>query len=38
LRFPELVEPGAQLVDASFVLPDAALADVPTGVRSDTPA
>lgn len=36
MRFPELVEPGAQLVDASFVLPDAALADVPAAVRSDS--
>jgi uncharacterized protein (TIGR03032 family) len=35
LRFPEIVEPGAQLVDASFVLPDDALADVPEGVRTD---
>ena len=26
---PEIVEPGADVLDASFVLPDAALADVP---------
>ena len=29
IRFPEIVEPGAGVLDASFVLPDAALADVP---------
>jgi uncharacterized protein (TIGR03032 family) len=29
IRFPEIVEPGADLVDGSFVLPDAAVDDVP---------
>ena len=36
MRVPELVEPGATLVDASFVLPDAALADVPDEVKTTT--
>jgi uncharacterized protein (TIGR03032 family) len=29
IRMPEIVEPGAELAMSSFVLPDAALADVP---------
>jgi hypothetical protein len=34
IRFPELVEPGAELIDGSYVLPDAALADVPRSIRT----
>jgi uncharacterized protein (TIGR03032 family) len=33
-RYPEIVEPMADLVDAGFVLPDSALADVPAELRS----
>jgi hypothetical protein len=33
-RYPEIVEPTADLVDAGFVLPDSALADVPADLRS----
>jgi uncharacterized protein (TIGR03032 family) len=35
VRFPELVEPGATLVDSAYVLPDEALAEVP--VRGPEP-
>lgn len=34
IRFPEVVEPGADLADGAFVLPDAALADVPAALKS----
>jgi len=34
MRYPEIVEPGAELADSSFVLPDAALAQVPTELRT----
>ena len=34
LRYPELVEPGAALGDSAYVLPDAALAEVPDQQRS----
>jgi uncharacterized protein (TIGR03032 family) len=33
-RYPEIVEPTADLVDAGFLLPDHALADVPADLRS----
>ncbi len=33
IRYPEIVEPGADLLDTSFVLPEAALADVPPPAR-----
>ncbi len=32
-RYPELVEPGADLAEQAFVVPDAALADVPPSAR-----
>jgi uncharacterized protein (TIGR03032 family) len=35
IRFPELVEPAAELVDTSYVLPDAALAEVPLTLRTE---
>jgi uncharacterized protein (TIGR03032 family) len=34
LQYPELVEPGAPLGDSAYVLPDAALAEVPDAQRS----
>jgi len=34
LRYPEIVEPGADLADSAFVLPDSALTDVPAALRS----
>ena len=34
LRYPEIVEPGAELADSAFVLPDAALTEVPAELRS----
>jgi uncharacterized protein (TIGR03032 family) len=34
MRFPELVEPGAPLADSAYVLPDAALAEVPAATRN----
>lgn len=34
IRYPEIVEPGADLADSAFVLPDAALTDVPAELRS----
>jgi hypothetical protein len=34
MRFPELVEPGAPLADSAYVLPDAALAEVPAAARN----
>ena len=34
VRYPEIVEPTADLVDSGFVLPDSALADVPADLRS----
>jgi uncharacterized protein (TIGR03032 family) len=34
VRFPEIVEPGAEITDSAFVLPDTALADVPAELRS----
>ncbi len=36
-RYPELVEPGADLAEHAFVVPDAALADVPEASRSPRP-
>lgn len=33
IRFPEIVEPGADLTDTAFVLPDEALAAVPAELR-----
>jgi uncharacterized protein (TIGR03032 family) len=33
-RWPEIVEPGAEILDTAFVLPDEALAEVPGGLRS----
>ncbi len=33
MRYPELVEPGAPLADAAYVLPTPALDDVPAEVR-----
>ncbi len=36
IRFPEIVEPGASVLDASFVLPDAALADIPARNKLDS--
>ena len=37
VRYPEIVEPGAELVESSFVLPDAALADVPQALTLQAP-
>jgi len=34
IRYPEIVEPMAELVDSGFILPDSALADVPADLRS----
>ena len=34
LRYPEIVEPGAELADSAFVLPDEALVEVPAELRS----
>ncbi|MEX2100725.1 MAG: TIGR03032 family protein [Acidimicrobiia bacterium] len=34
IRCPEIVEPGSELVDAAFVLPDAAINEVPESARS----
>ena len=34
VRYPEVLEPGAELIESAFVLPDAALADVPESARS----
>jgi uncharacterized protein (TIGR03032 family) len=34
LRYPEIVEPGAELAESAFVLPDAALVEVPAELRS----
>lgn len=36
-RFPEMLEFGDPLINTSYVVPDAALADVPTALRSPTP-
>jgi len=33
VRFPEIVEPGAELGDNAFVLPDEALEDIPSALR-----
>jgi uncharacterized protein (TIGR03032 family) len=33
-RWPEIVEPGAELLETAYVLPDAALEQVPPAVRS----
>ncbi|MFA5885406.1 MAG: TIGR03032 family protein [Acidimicrobiia bacterium] len=33
-RYPEIVEPGAELADSAFVLPDEALVEVPAELRS----
>jgi uncharacterized protein (TIGR03032 family) len=33
-RWPEIVEPGAEILDTAFVLPDEALAEVPGALRS----
>jgi uncharacterized protein (TIGR03032 family) len=33
-RWPEIVEPGAEILDTAYVLPDAALAEVPGAIRS----
>ena len=33
LRYPDLINDDAKLLDDSFVLPDAALADVPAALR-----
>ncbi len=35
IRMPEIVEPGAELAQNAFVLPDAALTDVPNVTRID---
>ena len=35
MRFPDLINDNAELVGSSFVLPDAALRDVPAELRSD---
>jgi uncharacterized protein (TIGR03032 family) len=34
ILYPELLEPGAELIENAFVLPDAALVDVPESARS----
>ena len=34
IRYPEILEPGAELIENAFVLPDEALADVPESARS----
>ena len=34
MRYPELVEPGAELADSAFVLPDNALEHVPEDLRA----
>jgi hypothetical protein len=34
-RYPELVNDDAKLLENSFVVPDAALADVPASLRGD---
>ena len=33
-RWPEIVEPGAEILDSAYVLPDAALAEVPGAIRA----
>jgi uncharacterized protein (TIGR03032 family) len=33
-RYPEIVEPGAEIIESSFVLPDTALANVPAELRN----
>ena len=33
-RWPEIVEPGAEILDTAYVLPEAALAEVPGAIRS----
>ena len=33
-RFPEMLEFGDKLLDTSYVVPDEALADVPTALKS----
>ena len=33
-RWPEIVEPGAEILDTAYVLPDEALADVPGAIRT----
>jgi uncharacterized protein (TIGR03032 family) len=36
MRFPDVINDNAELIGSSFVLPDAALRDVPAELRSDT--
>jgi uncharacterized protein (TIGR03032 family) len=36
MRFPDLINDNAELIGSSFVLPDAALRDVPAELRSDS--
>jgi len=33
-RWPEIVEPGAEILDTADVLPDAALAEAPGAIRT----
>jgi len=35
-RYPDLINDDAKLLENSFVVPDAALADVPAGLRGTT--